>query len=122
LFSRYGIPLLFIEWSSGRYGGKFGNHTPYILDSMVKGRLLKYWCFGIFTNIAIASYYCYIESWTMSYVYHTLIGTFDGMSQSNVAGSFDSYTDILTTGLPSGYFLCDLFNIEYVHFIKRNRN
>jgi SNF family Na+-dependent transporter len=38
-----GIPLLFIEWSSGRYGGKFGNHsTPYILDSMVKGRLLKY--------------------------------------------------------------------------------
>jgi hypothetical protein len=22
----------------------------------------------------------------MSYVYHTLIGTFDGMSQSNVAG------------------------------------
>jgi SNF family Na+-dependent transporter len=58
----------------------------YILDSMVKGRLLKYiGVFGIFTNI-IASYYCYIESWTMSYVYHTLIGTFDGMSQANVAG------------------------------------
>jgi hypothetical protein len=36
----------------------------------------------------------------MSYVYHTLIGTFDGMSQSNVAGFFDSYTDIShsTTG------------------------
>jgi SNF family Na+-dependent transporter len=45
----------------------------YILDSMVKGRLLKYiGVFGIFTNIAIASYYCYIESWTMSYVYHIL--------------------------------------------------
>jgi SNF family Na+-dependent transporter len=82
-----GIPLLFIEWSSGRYGGKFGNHsTPYILDSMVKGRLKYIGVFGIFTNIAIASYYCYIESWTMSYVYHTLIGTFDGMSQANVAG------------------------------------
>jgi SNF family Na+-dependent transporter len=36
----------------------------------------------------IASYYCYIESWTMSYVYHTLIGTFDGMSQSNVGIDF----------------------------------
>jgi hypothetical protein len=47
-----GIPL-FIEWSSGRYGGKFGNHsTPYILDSMVKGRLLKYiGVFGIFTML-----------------------------------------------------------------------
>ena len=47
-----GIPLLFIEWSSGRFGGKFGNHsTPYILDSMVKGRILKYvGGFGIFTH------------------------------------------------------------------------
>ena len=113
-----GIPLLFIEWSSGRYGGKFGNHsTPYILDSMVKGRLLKYiGVFGIFTNIAIASYYCYIESWTMSYVYHTLIGTFDGMSQANVAGFFDSYTDISksTTGLPYEavifYVICLILN------------
>jgi SNF family Na+-dependent transporter len=68
---------------------KFGNHsTPYILDSMVKGRLLKYiGVFGIFTNIAIASYYCYIESWTMLCVSY-LIGTFDGMSQANVAGFF----------------------------------
>ncbi|WP_016988287.1 sodium-dependent transporter [Flavobacterium sp. ACAM 123] len=113
-----GIPLLFIEWSSGRYGGKFGNHsTPYILDSMVKGRLLKYiGVFGIFTNIAIASYYCYIESWTMSYVYHTLIGTFNGMSQANVAGFFDSYTDIShsTTGLPYEavifYVICLILN------------
>ena len=54
-----GIPLLFIEWSSGRYGGKFGNHsTPYILDTMAKGRIWKYiGVFGIFTNIAVAAYY-----------------------------------------------------------------
>ena len=60
-FLLMGIPLLFIEWSSGRFGGKFGNHsTPYILDSMVKGRLLKYiGVFGIFTNIAVVAYYCY---------------------------------------------------------------
>ncbi|MEC5166477.1 NSS family neurotransmitter:Na+ symporter [Flavobacterium sp. PL11] len=113
-----GIPLLFIEWSSGRYGGKFGNHsTPYILDSMVKGRILKYiGVFGIFTNIAVAAYYCYIESWTMSYVYHTLRGTFDGMSQAEVAGFFNSYTDIAysTTGIPYEavvfYVICLLLN------------
>ena len=103
-FLLMGIPLLFIEWSSGRYGGRFGNHsTPYILDSMVKGRVLKYiGVFGIFTNIAVVSYYAYIESWTMSYVYHSVIGTFDGMSQSEVAGFFASYTDIsqTTTGIP----------------------
>ena len=113
-----GIPLLFIEWSSGRFGGKFGNHsTPYILDSMVKGRILKYvGVFGIFTNIAVAAYYCYIESWTMSYVYHTLRGTFDGMSQAEVAGFFNSYTDIAqsTTGIPYEavvfYVICLLLN------------
>jgi neurotransmitter:Na+ symporter, NSS family len=113
-----GIPLLFIEWSSGRYGGKFGNHsTPYILDSMVKGRVLKYiGVFGIFTNIAVAAYYCYIESWTMSYVYHSVIGTFEGLNQSEVAGVFGSYVDIgsSTTGIPYEsvifYFLCLIIN------------
>ncbi|HUH47084.1 MAG TPA: sodium-dependent transporter [Arenibacter sp.] len=103
-FLLMGIPLLFIEWSSGRYGGRFGNHsTPYILDSMVKGRALKYiGVFGIFTNLAIVAYYAYIESWTMSYVYHSLKGTFADMSQGEVAGFFSSYVDIShsTTGIP----------------------
>ncbi|MCG9791239.1 SLC5/6 family protein [Flavobacterium algicola] len=113
-----GIPLLFIEWSSGRFGGKFGNHsTPYILDSMVKGRLLKYiGVFGIFTNIAVAAYYCYIESWTMSYVYHSIIGTFDGMSQADVATFFSEYVDVghSTTGIPYEsvifYVVCLIIN------------
>lgn len=99
-----GIPLLFIEWSSGRFGGKFGNHsTPYILDTMAKGRIWKYiGVFGIFTNVAVVSYYCYIESWTMSYVYHSLVGTFSGMGQGEVAQFFSDYTTIgkSTTGIP----------------------
>lgn len=117
-FLLMGIPLLFIEWTSGRYGGRFGNHsTPYILDSMVKGRVLKYiGVFGIFTNIAVVSYYAYIESWTMSYVYHSISGTFNGMSQTQVANFFASYTDISqsTTGIPYEavlfYVLCLIIN------------
>lgn len=103
-FLLMGIPMLFIEWSSGRYGGRFGNHsTPYILDSMVKGRVLKYiGVFGIFTNLAIVAYYSYIESWTMSYVFHSLKGTFSGMTQAEVAGFFNSYVDVTqsSTGIP----------------------
>lgn len=113
-----GIPLLFIEWSTGRYGGKFGNHsTPYILDTMAKGRIWKYiGVFGIFTNIAVAAYYCYIESWTMSYVYHSIAGTFEGMSQGDVANFFTSYVDVAhsTTGIPYEavvfYVLCLVLN------------
>ncbi len=117
-FLLMGIPLLYIEWASGRFGGKFGNHsTPYILDSMVKGRILKYiGVFGIFTNVAVAAYYCYIESWTMSYVYHSLAGTFEGMSQTGVAQFFNNYVDIAqsTTGIPYEaiifYIMCLLLN------------
>ncbi len=117
-FLLMGIPLLYIEWASGRFGGKFGNHsTPYIFDSMVKGRVLKYiGVFGIFTNVAVAAYYCYIESWTISYVYHSLAGTFEGMSQSGVAQFFNSYVTVSesTTGIPYEavlfYILCLILN------------
>ncbi|MFH1121090.1 MAG: sodium-dependent transporter [Bacteroidota bacterium] len=103
-FLLMGIPLLFIEWSSGRFGGKFGHHsTPFILQSMDKRWLWKYvGVFGIFSNIAIAAYYCYIESWTMSYIIHSLIGSFDGLSQHAVADFFSDYLDVSTstTGIP----------------------
>jgi SNF family Na+-dependent transporter len=113
-FLLMGIPLLWIEWSMGRFGGRSNNHsTPFILDSMAKKNFWKYFgVFGIFTNIAVACYYCYIESWTMSYVYHSIIGTFDGLSQTQVAAFFDTYVDIgqSTTGIPFEavlfYILC----------------
>ena len=99
-----GIPLLWIEWSMGRYGGRFGNHsTPFILDQMTRRRFWKYFgVFGIFTNIAVASYYCYIESWTLAYVFHSSMQTFAGMTQGEVAAFFDRFTTIgsSTTGIP----------------------
>ncbi|MBZ0205830.1 MAG: sodium-dependent transporter [Flavobacteriales bacterium] len=103
-FLLMGIPLLWIEWSMGRYGGRSGNHsTPFILDNMTKRAFWKYFgVFGIFTNIAVAAYYCYIESWTMSYVWHSLQGTFVGLSQTEVAQFFTNYVDIgqSSTGIP----------------------
>ncbi len=113
-----GIPLLWIEWASGRYGGKFGHHsTPFILDKMDKRRIWKYiGVFGIFTNVAVAAYYCYIESWTISYVFHSLIGTFNDMSQGDVSSFFDKYLNVKksTTGIPYEavvfYIICLVLN------------
>lgn len=120
-FLLMGIPLLWIEWSSGRYGGKFGHHsTPFILDAMDKRRFWKYiGVFGIFTNIAVASYYCYIESWTMSYVMHSVMGTFSGMSQTEVAAFFGKYVDISqsTTGIPYEAVIFFIFCIVLNTFI-----
>ena len=40
-------------------------------------RWLKYvGVFGLFTNLTVAAYYCYIESWTLAYVCHSIVGTF----------------------------------------------
>lgn len=117
-FLLMGIPLLWIEWSTGRYGGKFGHHsTPFILDAMDKRTFWKYFgVFGIFTNIAVAAYYCYIESWTMSYVMHSIAGTFRDMNQHEVAEFFGKYVDVThsTTGIPYEavifFVLCLLLN------------
>src|SRR5215212_4294891 len=53
-FLLMGIPLLFVEWSTGRFGGKYGHHsTPFIVNSLDPKR--TFWkyigVFGIFTNI-----------------------------------------------------------------------
>jgi SNF family Na+-dependent transporter len=118
-FLLMGIPLLWIEWSTGRFGGKHGDHsTPFILNSLDPKR--SFWkyigVFGIFTNIAVASYYCYIESWTMSYTMHSIAGTFQSMSQTEVAAFFGKYVDVTqsTTGIPYEavlfFLLCLLLN------------
>lgn len=77
-FVLMGVPLLWVEWAIGRYGGQFGHHSaPGMFDRMGRGRWLKYvGIFGIFTNLTVAAYYCYIESWALAYVWHSIIGTF----------------------------------------------
>jgi neurotransmitter:Na+ symporter, NSS family len=113
-----GIPLLWIEWSMGRFGGKFGHHsTPFIVDTMHRNRLWKYiGVFGIWTNIAVASYYCYLESWTLSYVFHSIGGTFAGLDQNGVSAFFNEYVSLgeSTFGIPYEpivfFIICLLLN------------
>lgn len=105
-FLLMGLPLLFVEWSMGRYGGKFGQHsTPFIFDSMGKQPFWKYFgVFGIFTNVAVAAFYCYLESWALSWAYFTLTGEFTGMSQAEVGNFFNDYI-ALGTNYPVVFWL-----------------
>jgi SNF family Na+-dependent transporter len=103
-FVLMGMPLLFIEWTTGRYGGQFNDHsTPFIMGKMGKRHGWRYiGVFGLFSSIVIASYYCYMESWTLSYIYHSIVGTFSNMSQGEIAGFFSEYHNMGTThsGIP----------------------
>ena len=111
-FLLMGIPLLFVEWSIGRFGGTKGHHsTPFILDSMNKRSLWKYiGVFGIFTNLVVAAYYCYLESWTLSYVWHTIADTFGGKTQGEVANFFGDYVSLNTYEPVVFWILCLLLN------------
>ncbi|MFQ5442584.1 MAG: sodium-dependent transporter [Thermodesulfobacteriota bacterium] len=64
-----GIPLMWVEWGIGRYGGTIGHGTsPAIFDALWKNRIAKYiGILGIFLPLVILVYYVYISSWTLSF-------------------------------------------------------
>jgi neurotransmitter:Na+ symporter, NSS family len=112
-FVLMGLPLLFVEWGMGRHGGRFGQHsTPFIFDAM--GSRQKIWkyigVFGIFTNLAVAAYYCYLESWTMSWAYHSVAGDFLGKTQEQVTSMFTTYIGLGTSEPIIFWILCLLLN------------
>jgi len=74
-----GIPLMWVEWSLGRYGGGFERGTaPGIFHSLTeKAKFIKYFgILGIFGPIVIFVYYIYIESWTLAYTWFALTGKY----------------------------------------------
>ncbi|HSG81008.1 MAG TPA: sodium-dependent transporter [Gemmatimonadota bacterium] len=77
-FLLMGLPLLWVEWAIGRYGGQYGEHSPPgMFHRLGRYSWLKYvGVFGLFTNLTVAAYYCYLESWTLAYVWHSVAGTF----------------------------------------------
>ena len=74
-----GIPLMWIEWTLGRYGGGFEHGTaPGIFHSVwQKNRFIKYFgVIGIFGPLVIFIYYTYIEAWTLAYSFFSLCGKY----------------------------------------------
>ncbi len=111
-FLLMGLPLLFVEWSMGRYGGKFKQHsTPFIFDSMGQAPYWKYFgVFGLFTNIAVAAFYCYLESWALSWAYYSVAGTFTDMSMAEVQLFFENYIGLGTSQPVIFWIICLFLN------------
>jgi len=107
-----GLPLMWIEWTIGRFGGGFGHSTaPGMFHSMwEKNRFIKYFgVIGIFGPIVIFLYYIYIESWLLGYSLFALTGKYDVCTTSETMLSFlRGYQGIETNeffgGLGTAYF------------------
>ncbi|MBN1577167.1 MAG: sodium-dependent transporter [Chitinispirillaceae bacterium] len=86
-----GLPLMWIEWTLGRYGGGFEHGTaPGIFHSIRrKNRFIKYFgVIGIFGPLVIFIYYSYIESWTLAYSIFSLFGKLSPISDQQTMQSF----------------------------------
>ncbi|MBE3123604.1 MAG: sodium-dependent transporter [Planctomycetes bacterium] len=75
-----GLPLMWIEWTVGRFGGGFGHSTaPGMFHTLwQKNRFIKYFgVIGIFGPTVIYIYYVYVESWLLGYSAFALTGRYN---------------------------------------------
>jgi SNF family Na+-dependent transporter len=126
-FLLLGIPLMWIEWTLGRYGGGFGHGTaPGIFHSVwQKNRFIKYFgVIGIFGPLVIFIYYTYIEAWTLAYSFFAVTGKYAGItSQEGMQGFLRGFQGIAHNdhfgGLGTAYaFFLATFaaNIAVIYF------
>lgn len=86
-----GIPLMWIEWTLGRFGGGFEHGTaPGIFHSLwQKNRFIKYFgVIGIFGPFVIFVYYTFIASWTLGYSFYSLTGLYSKVTDQATMQTF----------------------------------
>ena len=86
-----GIPLMWVEWSIGRYGGGFEHSSaPGVFHSLwEKNRFIKYFgVVGIFGPLVIMIYYTYIESWTLAYSFFSISSKYTSINSQSSMQAF----------------------------------
>jgi len=85
-----GVPLMWVEWTMGRYGGTHGHGTtPGMFHLMWKSRAAKYvGALGIALPFTIVVYYNFIESWTLGYAWFSATGQYFGHANSEAMNAF----------------------------------
>ena len=89
-FILLGIPLAWIEWTLGRYGGIRGvGSEPGVLALVTKKSWFKYiGSLGILAPLLIFFAYIYIESWLLGFTWFSLTGQLQHLVQTNTLGQF----------------------------------
>jgi SNF family Na+-dependent transporter len=92
-----GIPLMWIAWGIGRYGGKFGYSTaPGMFEKLWNHPLAKYLgALGVFIPLAFVIYYTYIESWTLGYAVMSFTNQIPSIAGQTPTEAFDTMGNFL---------------------------
>lgn len=105
-----GIPLMWIEWGVGRYGGLRGRGSlPGMFDALWKHPVAKYMgVLGLFMPLVVLIYYCYIESWTLAWTFFSITGATRGLDHEAMRQFLASYQN-LGDGTVHGFWTPFLF-------------
>jgi SNF family Na+-dependent transporter len=82
-FILLGIPMMWIEWGVGRYGGTFGHGSvPGMFDVLTdrKRKWAKYvGVLGVVMPLVVFIYYTYIVAWMLAFSVFSLTGDYFGL-------------------------------------------
>jgi len=72
-----GIPICWVEWTIGRYGGARGfNSAPGVFTALWPSRFSKYvGALALIIPVGIYMYYVYVEAWCLAYAWDYVSGT-----------------------------------------------
>jgi len=75
-FVLVGLPLAWVEWALGRYGGALGhNSVPGIFRSITGSKKASYvGVLGVLMPVMIYMYYSFVEAWCLAYAWDFLVG------------------------------------------------
>ncbi|MFW6059679.1 MAG: sodium-dependent transporter [Phycisphaeraceae bacterium] len=78
-FLLLGLPIAWVEWSIGRYGGRNGySSLAGMFFSFRKGRWLPYLgVLGVVLPLMIYTFYIYVVGWCLAYAWFYLTGTME---------------------------------------------
>ncbi|MDR2431932.1 MAG: sodium-dependent transporter [Candidatus Margulisbacteria bacterium] len=118
-----GIPLMWIEWTVGRYAGRFGHGTaPGAFHRLWQNRWIKYiGIIGIFGPLVIYVYYTYIESWLLAYAFFSATKSYFGLTTAGALGGFLQNYQGLTPGstLWAAYVFFLLTFLANIYVLRR---
>jgi neurotransmitter:Na+ symporter, NSS family len=104
-FILLGIPLMWMEWGIGRYGGRFGHGTiPGMFDRMWRNPIAKYvGALGIIMPLIVFVYYTVIVGWLLGFSFFSITGQYFGLDADGVRDFLGSFQNIHDTSLHGGW-------------------
>ncbi|MBI4543706.1 MAG: sodium:calcium symporter [Gemmatimonadetes bacterium] len=100
-----GIPLMWMEWGIGRYGGRYGHGTiPGMFDRMWRHPVAKYvGVLGVIMPLVVFVYYTVIVGWILGFTFFSITGSYFGLSTEEVAAFLYSFQNIHDSSVHGGW-------------------